>query len=200
MKSPSQSHKKDLHAIAPHKHASSLSPPCRNGTSTNNHAYLRHLLQNLPPSRSHTQKVVEMLVDPVAVCVTVTGEQGSGKRERAVQACDYVRKRRHFDAVLLADLKQAAPPPNAPHERTTCEDPCRLVRGGRRGGCFGACFWVCCRCGQFWLLRVSCLWDLYEWPAGAAVTSTSACVWFRRERRKTAQREELVFFFFFFFA
>lgn len=75
--------------------------------------------------------MVGLLVDPVAVCVTVTGERGSGKRERAIQACDYVRKRRHFDAVLWADLKKAAPPPNS---RPAYEDPCRQVRGDRGGG------------------------------------------------------------------
>ncbi|CAM9719867.1 unnamed protein product [Scytosiphon promiscuus] len=73
------------------------------------------------------QKVVGMLVDPVAACVTVTGERGSGKRERAVQACDYVRKRHHYDAVFWADLKRAAPSPGAPDARIEHGDLCRLI-------------------------------------------------------------------------
>lgn len=79
------------------------------------------------------QRVVEMLVDPVTVCVTVTGEHGSGKTERAIQACDYVRMRHHFDAVLWADMKRAmATTTNS--SMWGYDDPCRLVRERARGG------------------------------------------------------------------
>ncbi|CAM9674291.1 unnamed protein product [Ectocarpus sp. 4 AP-2014] len=72
------------------------------------------------------QKVVEMLVDPGTVCVTVTGEHGSGKTERAIQACDYVRVRHHCDAVLWADMKHAVA--RAVNSSTWgYDDPCRLI-------------------------------------------------------------------------
>ena len=48
-----------------------------------------------------------MLQDPNAVCVSIIGEPGVGKTERALQACYYVRERVGFDAIFYADCKQA---------------------------------------------------------------------------------------------
>lgn len=90
------------------------------------------------------QKVVKLLVEPKHSCVTITGERGSGKTERAIQACDYVRERHHFDAVHWADCNNVveaeaglycpAPPPfsaDSPGSLNgsshSASDPCRLV-------------------------------------------------------------------------
>lgn len=80
------------------------------------------------------QRVVEILVDPVAACVTITGEHGSGKTERAIQACDYVRMRHHFDSVLWADVKKAVGDATAvsPNMWAVYDDPCRLVSARQR--------------------------------------------------------------------
>lgn len=95
------------------------------------------------------QKVVKLLVDPKASCVTITGERGSGKTERAIQACDYVRERHHFESVLWADchdvVEAEAGPPSSPippafsadwpgaldwsGHLDSALDPCRLVSG-----------------------------------------------------------------------
>ena len=53
------------------------------------------------------QKVVRLVLDPQVPCVTITGERGSGKTEMAVQACDYMRDRHHFDSFLWADARKA---------------------------------------------------------------------------------------------
>lgn len=82
------------------------------------------------------QKVVGLLVDTDAACVTVTGENGSGKTERAIQAFDYVRERHHFDAYLWADCDKtmmeiadaAAVFPSHWRVDSVFEDPCRVVR------------------------------------------------------------------------
>eukprot|EP00752_Nemacystus_decipiens_P002493 g2344.t1 len=76
------------------------------------------------------QKVVELLVDPLVACVTITGEHGSGKTERAIQACDYVRIRHHFDSVVWADVKravEAAVSANVSGVYDVYDDPCRLI-------------------------------------------------------------------------
>lgn len=89
------------------------------------------------------QKVVKLLVKPKYCCVTITGERGSGKTERAIQAADYVRERHHFDAVHWADcndvveaeasLSCPTPPPFAEFPGAvdwsgdSGPDPCRLV-------------------------------------------------------------------------
>ncbi|CAM9707476.1 unnamed protein product, partial [Ectocarpus sp. 12 AP-2014] len=86
------------------------------------------------------QEVVRLLLNPQAACVTVTGEHGSGKTERAIQACDYVRERHHFDSFLWADCDKAALEacsdkssdhpffalPNCLND-SAWEDPCRLI-------------------------------------------------------------------------
>ncbi|CBJ30253.1 SH2 domain containing protein [Ectocarpus siliculosus] len=85
------------------------------------------------------QQVVRLLLDERAACVTITGEPGSGKTERAIQACDYVRERHRFDCFLWADCDKAAL--NSCSDKSgnpffalpTClkdsawEDPCRLI-------------------------------------------------------------------------
>ncbi|CAN0450538.1 unnamed protein product, partial [Ascophyllum nodosum] len=54
---------------------------------------------HLPPGRTtyiggvELQRVVAMLDDSNAACVTITGEPGIGKTERALQACRYMRER-----------------------------------------------------------------------------------------------------------
>ncbi|CAB1107063.1 unnamed protein product [Ectocarpus sp. CCAP 1310/34] len=86
------------------------------------------------------QFVVRLLLDPQTVCVTVTGEPGSGKTELAIQACDYVRERHHFDSFLWADCDKAALDacpetffviPNSPNgasgDSVSLEDLCRLI-------------------------------------------------------------------------
>ena len=70
-----------------------------------------------------SQKVLTSLVDPRVPCVTITGERGSGKTEMAVQACDYVRKRHHFESFLWADVNKAAQ-----GSGDLILEPCRLVR------------------------------------------------------------------------
>ncbi|CAN0222368.1 unnamed protein product, partial [Scytosiphon promiscuus] len=81
------------------------------------------------------QQLVSLLVDTSAACVTVTGENGSGKTERAIQACDYVRERHHFEAYHWADCDKtvmeatdaaALCPPHCPLD-SALEDPCRLI-------------------------------------------------------------------------
>ncbi|CAN0532236.1 unnamed protein product, partial [Ectocarpus sp. 12 AP-2014] len=86
------------------------------------------------------QHVVRLLLSPQAACVTITGEPGSGKTERAIQACDYVRERHHFDYFLWADCDKAALNscsdkssgnpffvlPNCLND-SAWEDPCRLI-------------------------------------------------------------------------
>lgn len=76
--------------------------------------------------------MVELLVDPVAACVNITGEHGSGKTERAIQACDYVRMRHHFDSVVWADVNKAVGEAAAVSANmwTVYDDPCRLVSDG----------------------------------------------------------------------
>lgn len=89
------------------------------------------------------QNVVKLLVDPKPSCVTITGEIRSGKTERAIQTCDYVRERHHFESVLWAgchDVVDAAvvlsrPPPgiiqgvsgDLDWSGDSTNDPCRLV-------------------------------------------------------------------------
>eukprot|EP00752_Nemacystus_decipiens_P002487 g2338.t2 len=87
------------------------------------------------------QKVVKLLMEPKHSCVTITGERGSGKTERAIQACDYVRERHHFDAVHWADCNKVVeeeacptPPPFSADSpgaldwsSHTVSDPCRLI-------------------------------------------------------------------------
>lgn len=91
------------------------------------------------------QHAVKLLVDPKPSCVTLTGKLGSGKTERAIQACDYVRERHHFESVLWAECQdvvnakavQSRPPPESSEgvpDVLDCSgdsafDPCRLVRG-----------------------------------------------------------------------
>ncbi len=78
--------------------------------------------------------MVETLVDPTAACVTITGEHGSGKTERAIQASEYVRLRYHFDSVLWADVKRAVEDAtaNCLDAWAVYDDPCRLVRERER--------------------------------------------------------------------
>ncbi|CAN0110971.1 unnamed protein product [Ectocarpus sp. 4 AP-2014] len=57
---------------------------------------------------ARVQKVVRLLLNPKAACVTITGEPGSGKTELAIQACYYVGERHHFDSFLWADCDKAA--------------------------------------------------------------------------------------------
>ena len=83
-------------------------------------------------------------MEPKHPCVTITGERGSGKTERAIQACDYVRERHHFDAVHWADCHNVVeadagmscptPPPFSADSPGAVDwsadsacDPCRLV-------------------------------------------------------------------------
>lgn len=99
---------------------------------------LRHLFflffRLLPPPRSHpfflffccrcacvTQKVVKLVVDPKNACVTVTGPNGSGKTERAIQTVDYVRERDHFESYHWADCDKTV------MENADTEDHCQLV-------------------------------------------------------------------------
>ena len=81
------------------------------------------------------QRVVELLVDPTAACVTITGEYGSGKTEKAIQAVEYVRQRRHFDAMLWADMKRTVAANSAGIGGVSVyDDYCRLVRAMGGGG------------------------------------------------------------------
>ncbi|CAN0233456.1 unnamed protein product, partial [Ectocarpus fasciculatus] len=98
--------------------------------------------------QARVQHVVRLLMTSKAVCVTITGEHGSGKTELAIQACDYVRERHHFDSFLWADCDRAvlaadsdastssANPffffPNSPDDASggdsvSMEDLCRLI-------------------------------------------------------------------------
>ncbi|CBJ30255.1 SH2 domain containing protein [Ectocarpus siliculosus] len=70
-------------------------PPCKKAVSS-----------YMGPAR--VQHVVRLLLDERAACVTVTGDPGSGKTELAIQACDYVRYRHHFNSFLWADCDKAA--------------------------------------------------------------------------------------------
>ena len=61
-----------------------------------------------------------MLDDSNAACVTITGEPGIGKTERALQACRYMRERNRFCAIFFA------------HCRNEETDSCRFpISGGR---------------------------------------------------------------------
>jgi len=51
---------------------------------------------------------MKLLLEEQGPCVTITGEHGSGKTEMALQACEYVRERHHFDSFLWADMKAVA--------------------------------------------------------------------------------------------
>eukprot|EP00903_Cladosiphon_okamuranus_P015149 g14007.t2 len=89
------------------------------------------------------QKVIKQVVEPKNSCVTITGERGSGKTEMAIQTADYVRDRRHFDAVHWADcsnlveadarLSNPTPPPFAEYpgaldwSGASGSDLCRLI-------------------------------------------------------------------------
>lgn len=70
-------------------------------------------------------------MDPTSKCVTVTGERGVGKTEMALQACEYVRQRHRFEAILFGDCRAVTPTPivmPAGGIVTPYLDPCRLVR------------------------------------------------------------------------
>lgn len=49
-----------------------------------------------------------MLGDDDTACVTIIGEPGVGKTERALQACHYMGERNKFSAIFFADCKEVA--------------------------------------------------------------------------------------------
>ena len=59
----------------------------------------------MKPQISFLQKLVEMLEDNNTDWVTITGEPGIGKTERALQACHYMGERRYFDTILFVHCR-----------------------------------------------------------------------------------------------
>ena len=92
-----------------------------------------------------TQQVLSLLGDTDTACLTITGEPGIGKTERALQACHYMRERNIFSAVFFARCRNEEPSscpfPTSRKQHAYIERLCQLVSEARGFLCTLAFFW-----------------------------------------------------------
>ena len=59
-----------------------------------------------------------MVGDQKTRCVSITGEPGVGKTERALQTCKYVQERRRFDKIVTVSCRQVMESASSPPRPT----------------------------------------------------------------------------------